>query len=482
MVFLIESLAAAQAAVGALPVDSANYGGLSDAELLDSQAKLADLRRHLDACAAATAGEIARRSRHEFGYAGLAQRTGYRTPEALVQHVTRSTGREASALVRIGTVMQQAQAAEELLAEAEASKAQTPGAQTPGAQAAAEFWLTPVGGALADGTLSVAAADAIRAGLGAPSEDVSTTQLREAAADLVQLSLTLDADRLFKRARALRDDLDAAGIADRERARRQRRYLRLLPLPDGMVKLTGLLDPESAALVTDAFDLVTSPRRGGPRFVDTEEKRRADRIAGDERSTEQIMLDSLVEMIRIAGEADTGIVFGRKRPAVRVLVTAQALKDGKGFGRIDAQADPVSIETVERFACTAGVIPIVFDDDGQCLNIGREQRLFTARQRVALATRDGGCRWRDCTRPASWTEAHHIDHWYRDHGSTDVIDGVLLCRHHHMLLHNNHWEIVRRAARYLLIPPVSEDPEQHAIPLPSRSAALGDLLRQRRTG
>ncbi len=166
MAFLIESLAAAQAAVGSLPVDSANYGGLSDAELLDSQAKLADLRRHLDACAAATAGEIARRSRHEFGYAGLAQRTGYRTPEALVQHVTRSTGREASALVRIGTVMQQAQAAEELLAEAEASEAQTPGTQTaggqtPGAQAAAEFWLTPVGSALADGTLSVAAAEAI---------------------------------------------------------------------------------------------------------------------------------------------------------------------------------------------------------------------------------------------------------------------------------------------------------------------------------
>src|SRR5690606_12692367 len=111
-------------------------------------------------------------------------------------------------------------------------------------------------------------------------------------------------------------------------------------------------------------------------------------------------------------------VFGTRRPAVRVLVTDRSLRENAGFGRIEAQADPISIETVQRYACDAGVIPIAFDDDGQCLNVGREQRLFTAKQRVALATRDGGCLWPDCPRPAAWTEAHHINQWHRDHGRT----------------------------------------------------------------
>ena len=44
---------------------------------------IAAYRQSLDAYAAHVAGEIARRSRHELGYSGLAQRSGQRTPEAM---------------------------------------------------------------------------------------------------------------------------------------------------------------------------------------------------------------------------------------------------------------------------------------------------------------------------------------------------------------------------------------------------------------
>ena len=30
----------------------------------------------------------------------------------------------------------------------------------------------------------------------------------------------------------------------------------------------------------------------------------------------------------------------------------------------------------------------------------------------------GGCPINGCDRPPSWTEAHHIDQWERDHGKT----------------------------------------------------------------
>ncbi|MDQ1527551.1 MAG: hypothetical protein QOG18_2164, partial [Microbacteriaceae bacterium] len=130
-------------------------------------------------------------------------------------------------------------------------------------------------------------------------------------------------------------------------------------------------------------------------------------------------------------------------------------------------------------ACTNGIIPIHFDPHGQAIDVGREQRLFTRRQRIGLAARDGGCRWPDCPRPPAWTEAHHVNHWQRDHGETTLDNGILLCRHHHLLLHDNHWEITKRGAEYWLIPPPGIDPDQTARPMPSKSPALRDLLSKR---
>ena len=95
---------------------------------------------------------------------------------------------------------------------------------------------------------------------------------------------------------------------------------------------------------------------------------------------------------------------------------------------------------------------------------------------LQVAARDGGCRWPGCERPPPWCEAHHIDHWHRDHGKTNIADGVLLCRHHHLLAHNNGWEITRAGPHYLLHPPDGADDSSRAITMPSRSRALQDAL------
>ena len=286
-------------------------------------------------------------------------------------------------------------------------------------------------------------------------------------------------ERLAIRARELRAEIDVDGVRDREQQLRERRYLHITPQGDGMTRIHGLLDPESAAVVVGAYDAATSPRRGGPRFVDPTEAARAEAVATDPRTTEQIAVDSFVELIRIATLADPGAVLGRRGAAVQVLVTERDLSRRAGVGRIEGQPDAVSIETVERHICESGIVPILFDSDGQSVNVGRDQRLFNRRQRIGMAARDGGCRFPDCERPPSWTEAHHIDEWARDFGKTDIADGVLLCRHHHLLVHNNGWRITRTRRRLLRrCRRVRSTRIRRPIPAPSKSATARRLARE----
>lgn len=412
-------------AVARLGVD---FSAFTDSSLLDAQRLLAEHRRTVDVFSASLAGEIARRSTRELGYAGLAVRSGFVSPEALIQSVTGGYRAEAARHVAVGSALD-----------------------------------SSVGAAVLSGVISVDAADAIQRGLGATDET---------AAALIEDAATLDTDRLLKRARDLKDELDADAVGRREREQRDLRYLKCSKRDDGMVRGSFLLDPVDGALVTEALNAVLSPRRGGPRMVDPEQRARDAVLDADVRSNEQIAADALVAMVRLAVDADPGTLFGSRRPAVRVVVGERPLATRRGSGRLEDGGETISMETVERLICDSGVIGIVFDDDGQCMNVGRTQRLFTQRQRIALAVRDGGCRFTDCDRPPSWCEAHHIEHWHRDEGKTDVADGVLLCRRHHLLLHNNRWRITREGAEYWLIPPRDIDATQTPIPMPTKARPL----------
>jgi len=408
---------------------------VNDHELIAKMGRWAEARRMIDAGLATLAGAVAARSAIELGYAGLAQRAGARTADALVSQLTGTSGPEARSLTSVGVMLSSPQP-----------------------------WLAGVASKVSSGELSVGAAAAIQSGLGAPSPTVAADDLADAAQGLVKMCGDLPPEKVARWARELRDELDQNGVADREANLRAKRFLRLIPQSDGMTRITGLLDPESAALVTDAVDAVTAPRRGGPRFVDPAAAARAKAIVRDERTTGQLSLDVLVEMVRIAASADTGRVFGVRQPAVRVHVAASDLQRGAGTAHLEGQTAAVSVQTAERIACSQGAIAIEFADDGSALRLGRHRRTFTDKQKLILAAIWGGCAAPDCERPPSWTEAHHIDEWHRDHGSTDVQAGILLCRHHHLLVHNNGWRVRRAGTDYLLDPPRGD--ELHRQPLP----------------
>jgi len=435
--------------------------GLADAELLDGQRALAELRRRVEAVAAVFAGEIAHRSRRELGHAGLAQANGLRSAEDLIAKVTAGSRRDAHTLVK---------AAELLPAPA---RTDVPPA------VAVPRWRVAIGDAVATAAISVEAAEIIRTRLGQAADGVSEEALHDAATALIAAAPGLTIEQLAQRAACTRDELDLVGIAGRESALREKRFLRVTRQLDGMTRINGLLDPESAAIVVPILDTATSPRRGGPRFIDPKAAQRAEDILRDERTTDQLTLDVLVELLRLGARVEDGTLLGDRKPAVRILVTkadldaprdAEGNRAGAAF--FEGQTDAVSVQTAERYICATGAIPILFDTDGRALNLGREQRLFSEKQRTAMAARDGGCLM--CGAPPSWCEAHHIDHWDEHGGRTDIDDGVLLCRFCHLNVHNNHWRIRRRRGTYHLEQP---DPDNtlRRIPLPTRSPAHARL-------
>ena len=368
----------------------------------------------------------------------------------MVQQVTGVSRREAGTLVRVGALMDAATA--------------TPGALP------VSTWLLAINDAVAARTLSTGAADVIRGAL--TGVDATDDVLLDATNGLLRDAATLSEEKLATHARHVRDRLDEAGVADREETLRQKRCLNVYPRPDGTLRISGILDPESAAHLVAAIDAATSPRRGGPRFVDPASKDRTKRLMDDPRTTPQIALDALVDLVKLGVAGDSAHIVGAHKPTVRLHVTVADLDRRAGAARFEGQTASVSIATAERFACADGFVPILFDKDGgQVMNVGRDERLFTHRQRIGLAARDGGCRFPDCDRPPGWTEAHHINEWDRDHGRTDIADGILLCRHHHMLVHNNGWQVTRTGAEYFVVPPRSLDAEPSPIPAPAKGVA-----------
>jgi hypothetical protein len=77
---------------------------------------------------------------------------------------------------------------------------------------------------------------------------------------------------------------------------------------------------------------------------------------------------------------------------------------------------------------------------GEVLDLGRGSRLPSPALRRALVLRDRGCRFPGCDRPPQWTDAHHIQPWATG-GPTTLPNLILLCRHHHTLVHEGGWGI-----------------------------------------
>ncbi|MBG6239816.1 hypothetical protein IWX78_002806 [Mycetocola sp. CAN_C7] len=450
---------------------------VEDADLEPLLRDAAAIRSEFDAIIAAGAGVVAKRSELELGYAGLAQRTGHRTPVAMVQSLTGSTRTEAARQVKLGEAMGAADAATHGAIDASPDSSLVP--EPDGAVSSVMRvvpWYEPLTRAVAEHRLKSEAVTPILRGLGEPTDTCSIDSLRAAADELLQDSVGVNADELGRRARMLRDRIDPEGVARRFTEHYEQRSWRFSRNESGMRTAWVQFDDESAAWIDAIVSSALSPRRGGPRFVDPDDVARAQQLVGDPRTNDQLVFDLLIDTLRAGSQADPSTIFGSRQPGVRVVIahdqlasqTVTGQPDGTGFFEETGAAVPARL--IRKQTCDAGTRTVLTDSGGNPLDVGRDQRLFTSTQRVALAIRDGGCEFPGCDRPPSFCEAHHINEWAKDGGGTDLADGILFCRHHHMLSHNNGWTVTRHGSAYRMIPPKNVDLEQRPIKLESKSA------------
>jgi len=99
----------------------------------------------------------------------------------------------------------------------------------------------------------------------------------------------------------------------------------------------------------------------------------------------------------------------------------------------------VSPETSRRICCDAGVSEVRLDAKGHPLDVGRRRRTIPPALRRALELRDRGCRFPGCP-VRHFTAGHHVRHW-AEGGETKLDNLLLLCRHHHRLVHEGGWRV-----------------------------------------
>jgi len=480
---LLDSEKAAIAALSALPTDAGAYDRLSEQELLTIGELSGRIQRLASTHGALIAGSVARRSAPELGGQGLAQKLGERTPIELIKSLTGVTGREAATAIRVG------QMAHEAANDGHVDTA------TGEVFTATEPWMRAAIKEVTAGTLSIQTIDAIRAGAGRPTDTVTAEMLAEVVERAIEFALTSDTDRVLRFTKDLRDQVDAAGVGERERQRHANRSWIFRQNADGSATSIITHDTISAAQMKDLWDRANSPKL--VRFVDLAEEAAdghqaptsptADNSFEERRLRGNVNHDTIMGFILTGAAADPSRILGNNGAQITILVTQEQLdrdaKTGHGVAFIDGQGDAIAVATVKQLMSCGTVNRVVFDENGYPVEPGTDetadQRLFTAKQRAVLVAMFGGCAFGDCERPASWTEAHHIAWFMRDHGKTTVSNGILLCRHHHLLLHNHGWEIRRSGSRgeeLCLVPPTSVDPKRTPQRMRFKSRAYQQLL------
>jgi hypothetical protein len=219
-----------------------------------------------------------------------------------------------------------------------------------------------------------------------------------------------------------------------------------------MTPVRGLLTPEAGAHLRTALSTFTNPRVSRVAFPTEAEQQKIDELEAalpdgvgthdlDPRTRDQKLHDILDGLIT-SGHRAAASCGDNRRTMTQLIATVglDELRRGDGVAWVDGMSEPLGPATTERIRCDQGFRTLLLGDEGEALWLGKKREMFTRKQKLAIAARDGGCAWPGCDAPAEWCEVHHVT-YRRNGGTTDIDNGILLCGPHHHVLHAQDWDI-----------------------------------------
>ncbi|HEY3531442.1 MAG TPA: DUF222 domain-containing protein [Nocardioides sp.] len=313
--------------------------------------------------------------------------------------------------------------------------------------------LTATREAMAAGTISPEQADVIVRSIEALPVGEAVRSRGERT--LLEQAGCLDASDLARAGRHLVHVVDPDGedrtlekqLAREERAAHLDRFLSIAADGAGGVRVKGRGSAEDGALLKAALLPLTAP---APAVDD-----RDGELVHDLRDHGARLWDALVATARHA--LDTDLPPASDGAPARLMVTvgldtlqaglttglaetAEAGLVGIGVTGLTGDGTDLSVATIRRLACDAEIIPAVLGTRGEPLDVGRARRLVTVAIWLALVIRDRHCAFPGCDRPPLMCHAHHIRHWILG-GETKLENLVLLCGHHHRVIHDSPWQV-----------------------------------------
>lgn len=294
---------------------------------------------------------------------------------------------------------------------------------------------------------------------------------------LVDQARQLDAGRFatLVKSWAIAADPDAADRAWREADAQEE--LTIAPTLGGY-HVAGWLNHKSGQVITKALTAHMGRKsEGDPR---TPAQRRADALAS--LAHQSLDAGKQGSSARVRPHVSVTVSWATLQALARACTSAEAAQAGgvtaPGEPLIPAHIDhafligaepatfddgtPLSPGLLARIACESQLSRVVFGADSTILDVGREKRIFPAHQARGIIARDRHCQFPGCDEPPEFGEIHHSLHWAKDLGPTSTDHGVLLCWHHHDVVHLREITISRDAGAWQFT-------DRHGWPLTARA-------------
>jgi hypothetical protein len=271
------------------------------------------------------------------------------------------------------------------------------------------------------------------------------------------------------------------GKAETEEAARQHtsRALHVYQDEDGSVRVRGRLAPEVGAVLLKAL------AAGREALY---QQRRETAPEADPPTMEQQQADALALLAETALHQGLDPGAPAERYQVVVHVDAAVLADAAAPGQsVLEDGARVPAGTSQRLACDASRVVMRHDAEGRLLEVGARTRTIPPALRRALHHRDRGCRFPGCG--VCVGQGHHIRHWAHG-GPTTLTNLALLCRRHHVAVHEEGFQVERQPDGELCfrrpdgrvvpeVPPPAPVPRDAAGVIRARHAAQGLALHPR---